>query len=154
MKTTMTLLAAAVIVLTAAFASTAHAQVSEDAITEQYKFAFENLAEGITSDNYGVRRSSIYFAGEYKLQKAVEPLVEQLEREEDPQLRILIGLSLYQIGASDGMEKVQELANNDKNDKVRAMFSQIYQTHLFRTMGYTAVRHEIKADFEKMKIGK
>ncbi len=81
----------------------------------------KNLAMGIASDNLGLRRSCIYFAGFYEIEELVNPLVEQLAKEPDSNTRILIALSLYKIGSKDAIKAIEELAKNDVNPKVKKM---------------------------------
>jgi len=81
----------------------------------------KNLAMGIASDNLGLRRSCIYFAGFYEIEELVNPLVEQLAKEPDSNTRILIALSLYKIGSKDAIKAIEEVAKNDVNPKVKKM---------------------------------
>ncbi len=69
------------------------------------KYAFDNLLEGIKSDNNGVKRSSIYFVGYYRITEAEEALIEQLKKEQNPSNRILIALVLYELGSEDGLNE-------------------------------------------------
>ncbi len=102
-----------------------HAQSSRyKNITE---YSLETLKQGIKSDNPGLRRSSIYMAGLYKIDEAVESLTEQLEKEKNAETRILIALSLYNIGNPDGMEAVKKLAAEDNNKEVKRMGTVLYR---------------------------
>jgi HEAT repeat protein len=89
--------------------------------------SLESLKEGIKSDNDGLKRSSIYMAGLYKIDEAVETLTEQLEREKDAGTRILISLSLYNIGDPDGMEAVKKLSFKDSDKEVKRMSTALYK---------------------------
>ncbi len=80
-----------------------------------------NLNVGIKSDNEGLRKSCIYFTGVYMLKECVPALVEQLAKENNPDVKILIALSLYRIGDKSGMKAVENLSMNDENAKVRKM---------------------------------
>jgi len=65
------------------------------------KYALQNLVAGIQSDNTGVKRSAIYFAGKYRVAEAEDALIAQLKEEEDPSTRILIALVLYEMGSEE-----------------------------------------------------
>ncbi len=91
--------------------------------------SLQSLKEGIKSDNPGLRKSAIYLAGYYKIDEAVETLVEELEKVKDPSTRVLIALSLYNIGTRDGMEAVKALAANDKDIKVKRMSTALYKQY-------------------------
>ncbi len=94
------------------------------------KYALQNLLAGIKSDNEGVQRSSIYFAGKYKIAESESALIEQLSKEENPSTRILIALVLFEMGSIEGLDAVKELALNDVDPKVRRMSTHIYNEHL------------------------
>lgn len=89
--------------------------------------SLETLKQGIKSDNPGLRRSSIYMAGLYKIDEAVETLTEQLDKENNPGIRVLIALSLYNIGNQDGMDAVKELSVNDSDKEVKRMSTVLYR---------------------------
>jgi len=94
------------------------------------KYALQNLLTGIKSDNEGVQRSSIYFAGKYKIAESESALIEQLSKEENPSTRILITLVLFEMGSIEGLDAVKKLALNDVDPKVRRMSTHIYNEHL------------------------
>lgn len=83
--------------------------------------AIKSLMLGIESDNTGLKKSSIYIAGMYELDGVVEALIRQLQKESDPNTRILIALALYKIGNKEGLDAIEELVKNDDNLKVRKM---------------------------------
>ena len=94
------------------------------------KYALDNLLDGIKSDNDGVKRSSIYFVGKYRIAEAEEVLIEQLKEEQNPSNRILIAFVLYELGSEEGLLAVKKLADNDDNQKVRRMSTHIYNEYL------------------------
>lgn len=102
------------------------------------KHALENLVAGIHSDNTGVKRSSIYFAGKYRIAEAEDALIAQLNEETDPSTRILIALVLYEMGSKEGLVEVQNLSLNDNDAKVRRMATQIYNEYLVNDSQGTA----------------
>ncbi len=91
------------------------------------EYSLESLKQGIQSDNPGLRKSSIYMAGLYKIDESVETLIDQLEKEPIPSTRVLIALSLYNIGNPEGMEAVKKLSSREKNEEVRRMSTVIYR---------------------------
>jgi len=94
------------------------------------KYALDNLLDGIKSENDGVKRSSIYFVGHYRIAEAEEALIEQLKKEQNPSNRILIALVLFELVSEDGLLEVKKLASNDDNLKVRRMSTHIYNKFL------------------------
>jgi HEAT repeat protein len=89
--------------------------------------SLETLKQGIRSDNPGLRKSSIYMAGLYKIDEAVETLMEQLDKEKNPGIRVLIALSLYNIGNRNGMDAVKDLSVNDSDKEVKRMSTVLYR---------------------------
>ena len=90
-----------------------------------HKYALDNLLAGIKSDNEGVRRSSIYYAGKYKIAEAEQALIEQLRIEPNPGTRTLIAFVLYELGSEEGLGEVKKLAFGDVDPQVRRMSSHL-----------------------------
>ena len=57
----------------------------------------KNYLRGITSDNTGLRKSCITFAGKYKISEAIDTLTDQLNIENDPEIHKLISNALFEI---------------------------------------------------------
>lgn len=81
--------------------------------------AINDLIRGIESDNAGLRKSSIYMAGYYKVNQSAAALIKRLKVEEDANTRILIALSLFRLGDEEGLETVKKLSIHDSSPKVR-----------------------------------
>jgi hypothetical protein len=120
------LLAVLVILLT----SSVFAQNNFSNTTAKDKNAVGNLINGIKSDNEGLKRSCIYFAGKYKVAKTVDALIEELEDAETTESKYLISLSLYLIGDSRGIEAVRKVAATDQNPRTRNLVSAVYKAHV------------------------
>jgi hypothetical protein len=96
--------------------------------TDEFKFNEREIADlerGISSQNEGVKKSSIYLAGLYNIAEASDALLNQLKVEENPDVRILIALVLYRIGDDNSIQAVKDLSVKDENAKVRRMSSAI-----------------------------
>jgi HEAT repeat protein len=135
MKTTRFLTA---VLLAAVLTSSVYAQKNSIKDVTPNKHALENLVAGIHSDNTGVKRSAIYFAGKYRIAETEEALIAQLKTENDPSTRILIALVLYELGSEEGLLEVKDLSLNDKNTKVRRMATQIYNEYMVNDASATA----------------
>ncbi len=124
MRTTNKILAAAIFVLlfTALFA-----QEPDSKNFEFSKNEIGNLVMGITSDNPGLKKSSIYFAGKYQVKDVKEILENELKTETDPNTKILIALSLFKIGDPKSIDFVEYLSKNESNKKVKNMFTAIVE---------------------------
>lgn len=126
-KTTLFLTTA---LLTALLMSSSFAQKQSLNEITSNKYALQNLVAGIQSDNTGVKRSSIYFAGKYRIAEAEDVLIDQLKEEKDSSTRILIALVLFELGSEEGLNEIRELSQNDENAKVRRITTQIYNEYL------------------------
>ena len=69
-------------------------------------------------------------AGFYKIDEAVDILTGQLLVEKDPGIKILIALSLYNIGNPEGVEAIRKLAVKDSNSEVRRMSTILYKEYI------------------------
>jgi HEAT repeat protein len=94
------------------------------------KNSIVTLKEGIQSENPGVRKSSIYMAGLYKIEEAVDVLTKEIRTEKDANIKVLIALSLYNIGDPKGMEAVKALSENDQDLRVKRMSTALYQAYI------------------------
>ena len=110
--------------------SLAYAKNDPSELNRKNKNAIENLKVGIKSDNNGLKKSSIYFAGYYRLAETVPVLTEQIKKESDPKTRILIALVLYKIGDEKSIDLVKEMAAKDNNPEVRRMCTCIYDAYI------------------------
>ncbi len=91
--------------------------------------AIKNLIAGIKSENVGLKRSSIYFAGYYRIEDAaiVTELRNLMFSDEEPGIKILAALSLYEIRNEDVLNDLNLLAQTPgENVKVRKMAKAIY----------------------------
>lgn len=106
----------------------------------QHKYAYENLSAAIKSDNIGVREDAIYLVGKYKLIDFEQDLLTQIEKENNPDIKVLIGLALYRIESEKGMQKLLELSSKERNDRVRRMSTAIYNEYLTNNSNRSALR--------------
>ena len=125
-----TAIALTLLFLVACISQNLFAQPNSISNVTKNEYALDNLKAGINSENAGVRKSSIYFAGKYRIAEVVNTLAERLEKEEEPSIRLLIAYSLYEIKDADGMNAVKELSLNDKNVKVKRMSFNLYDEYL------------------------
>ncbi|HZW39520.1 MAG TPA: HEAT repeat domain-containing protein [Ignavibacteriaceae bacterium] len=86
-----------------------------------HKNGIPNLKQAVQSENTGLKKSAIYMAGKYKIAEMVEPLVNQLAKEDDDNVKVLIALSLYEIGDEKGIDAIQDLAYRENPGRVKRM---------------------------------
>lgn len=131
MKRTLTLIALVLLLV-----STNSFAQAKDQLTDNQ---LQTLVTGIKSDNLGLKRSSIFFAGYYKLSETVDVLKDEMLNAENPDIQILAALALYEIGDDDVMVDLNVLAKNkDEDYKVRRMAQAIYE-HWVNEMNFVSV---------------
>lgn len=91
------------------------------------KNAIESLTNGIRSDNLGLKRSSIYLAGKYKLRELVNTLIDELEKTDNEQIKILTALTLGEIGDKVGIEAIKKMIFIESNRKAKSLFIAVYE---------------------------
>jgi len=94
--------------------------------------AKKNLVMAINSDNTGLKRSAVYFAGYYKINEAVDPLINLLNSSStDISLKTLAAYSLHQIGDEECIDALKELSAycSDKKlcSKCKFMYEDLVQ---------------------------
>jgi hypothetical protein len=88
---------------------------------KQFDNFLANLAVAIQAENDGLRKSAVYLAGLYSLYEVVPVLVNQLEKENNADIKILIALVLYKMEDPAGMQAVEKLYSNSKDARVKRM---------------------------------
>ena len=112
---------ALILAMTLILTGSASAQSASAKKFEFKKNAVENLILGIQSENDGLRKTSIYYAGKYQIDQTVDALIDALKDEKNSNLRILIALSLFRIGNDNGLDAVYDNAVSEKDPNVKRM---------------------------------
>lgn len=115
MKKSLTLLAAALVLLTSAFAAE-----KEKAQTDNTKIV-KNLLNNLKSDNKGVIESSAFMLGDLKSDEAVIPLQALLHDSPEASTRIVAALSLTKIGTARAIFAVTQAVRYDESPRVRVV---------------------------------
>ncbi len=113
--------AGVIITLICLIATTMAAQKRNDGKIKLNQWAVKNLVQGVSHENDGVRKASIYYVGLFRVDKAVDALVEQLKNEKYPAYRQMIVLSLYAIGDYSGLNAIYQAAETDPDPGVKQM---------------------------------
>ena len=92
------------------------------------KESVNNYLADMKSDNPGVRVSAAFFAGEYKIEEAVIPLMKMLNSEKSEEARIIAALSLVKIGTGKAVYAVKQSATLDNSERVRTLCARFYNS--------------------------
>ncbi len=90
--------------------------------------AVNNYLVGLKSENLGIRLSCAYFAGEYKIEDAVIPLMKMLHSEKTEEARIMAALALAKIGTGKCLFAIKQTALFDKSQRVRSLCTKFYNS--------------------------
>lgn len=99
--------------------------------TSLTKESVVNYLADLKSDNLGVRVSAAYFAGEYKVESAIIPLMKMLNSEQAEEARIIAALSLIKIGTGKSVYAVKQAAKMDDSERVRNLCTKFYNSYAF-----------------------
>ena len=88
----------------------------------------KNLINAIQSDNEGLKTSAIYFAGYYKLSQTIPIMLESFKKENEKN-KVLIALTLYQIGEESGLSKMMELSIKESNERVKQLCKAVHEQY-------------------------
>jgi len=89
--------------------------------------AKKNLVAGIMSDNEGLKSSSIYLAGKYKIQETVPALMKVFKTEKNNSIKILAAFSLYKIGDVKSLTEMRKIVQNENDPKTRSTCNTIIE---------------------------
>ncbi len=98
----------------------------------EYSKIEDNLLEGISSENRGLKLSSAYFLGEIKSEKAIIPLMNILRSSNDEAARQVAALALYKINSARGMFAIKQAIKYDDDKQTRRLCKIFYNQHLLR----------------------
>ncbi len=121
-KSKLTLIA---LLLVTFFANTslANGNNSSDVASERN---IQNLTNGIESENLGLKKHCIYFAGKYKISELTDKLIEQYKNENDAYIKKLILFSLYEIKSDNAAKDFFQLAISENDKKLKNIASAAY----------------------------
>lgn len=116
--------------------------VASLAIAQQSKnftnLEVDNLISAIKSDNPGLQKSAIYLAGYYRVIETVEAIKEEMNTSEDPSIKVLAALTLYEIGSGEAIDDILSLVDNTNVDpKVRNLAEAIHDYWTSRKYSFT-----------------
>lgn len=127
MKTFLT-----VCVLTAlmAFSVVGQKNVEQCSTFFKNKYALVNLIAGINSENHGVQKQCVYYAGFYQVQETVDHLISLIKNSDCEDIQKLAMLSLYEIKDENGMDFLKNYSTRCKNPSLKKISKLAYQQYV------------------------
>lgn len=109
------------------YSNSSKAQSSNSDLIEIDSRSILNLKTAFKSENEGLKRSAIYFAGKYKIHQTEDELIEQLEAEKSERNKKLIALVLYKLRSNRSINVIKDMALTDPDTNVKKYCYQLYQ---------------------------
>ena len=94
---------------------------------ELSKIAILNILNGIQSDNYGIKMSSIYLAGKYKITDVSKELVKEMKVSDNEEVCQMLVWSLYQIGDKSCCKEMRTIIENHSSEKIKSFCESMYK---------------------------
>jgi HEAT repeat protein len=104
--------------------------IRKDIGEAKYDLAVQNLLNGVSSTNDGLRRSAIYQLGELQAEDAVIPLMRVLRSCTDERCRVAAAWALCKIGDERGVYAVKQAVRFDDNQKVKLHAAWYYNLYV------------------------
>jgi hypothetical protein len=115
----------ALLALILLFASSTYAQEQEKMNRRITKNAIASIISGIHDDVKQVKTDCIFIAGRYKIRETVDALAEELQKETEPSIKLLISLSLFMIGEEKGIMEVYKASLTEDNKILLKRFNEV-----------------------------
>jgi len=105
------------LVLFLLFSVSLFSQTKTESQKQLPKNSISNFITGIQSDNHGVKKCSIYFAGKYRIHEAAQTLINEFDKTSSRKFESLITWSLSRIGDECCIKKLKDiLASHPRNE--------------------------------------
>ncbi len=102
------------------------AQTESEQLIELPDIAKANILNGIQSDNYGLKMSSIYLAGKYKINDVSKELVKEMKVSDNEEVCQMVVWSLYQIGDESCCNEMRTIIENHPSEKIKSFCESMY----------------------------
>lgn len=94
------------------------------------KNEISNLIMGINSENEGLQKSSIYFAGKYSISETAEEIFSVMEKSKNPSIKYLCAVSLLKMESKENLEKIYGYLQNHKQESIYGKLLAVYNEYL------------------------
>ena len=87
------------------------------------KNSISNFILGIQSNIHGIKKCCIYFAGKYKVEDAVQTLIDEFDKAGESEYKPLIAWSLFRIGNETCIKKLQDISRSYSHEELKMFCS-------------------------------
>ena len=87
------------------------------------KNSISNFILGIQSSIHGIKKCCIYFAGKYKVEDAVQTLIDEFDKADESEYKPLIVWSLFRIGDKACIKKLRDISISNSHEELKIFCS-------------------------------
>ena len=103
------------------------AQTESEQRVELTDIVKANILNGIHSDNFGLKMSSIYLAGKFKVTDLSKELVKEMKVSYNEELCQMLVWSLYQIGDESCCQEMRNIIENHPSERIKSFCESMYK---------------------------
>lgn len=111
------------LVLCLLFSNVLLCQTKTESQAQLPKNSINNFISGIQSDNHGVKKCCIYFAGKYRVHEAAQALINEFDKTGQSEYESLIAWSLYRIGDKGCINKLKKIMESHSRKDLKLFCS-------------------------------
>lgn len=95
------------------------------------KNSIASLANGIHSENNGLKKSSIQMVSRYKLKQVCPILIEQFANESEIGYKMLIAEVVYDVGCTEAIESFRTVLKDETIDELKYFCQMLHENYMF-----------------------
>ena len=107
---------------------TVTAQENEIILSEN---SVKSLANGIHSENIGLKKSAISMVGRYKLRQVCPILIKQFASETELGYKLMIAEMIYDVGCPDAITSFRTVLKDEKLDELQYFCKMLHENYVF-----------------------
>lgn len=116
---------AATLVFTAAIIS---GQQKEIILSEN---SVKSFANGIHSENIGLKKSAISMVGKYQLKQVCPILIQQFANEEELGYKLMIAEMIYDVGCPEAIESFRTVLKDETVNELQSFCQMLHKNYVF-----------------------
>lgn len=90
-----------------------------------------SLANGIHSENDGLKKSSMQMVSRYKLKQVCPILIEQFANESEIGYKMLIAEVVYDVGCIEAIESFRTVLKDETIDELKYFCKMLHENYMF-----------------------
>lgn len=91
----------------------------------------KSLANGIHSENIGLKKSAISMVGRYKLRQVCPILIQQFASESELGYKLMIAEMIYDVGCPEAISSFRTVLKDEKIDELQYFCKMLHENYVF-----------------------